>query len=110
MFILDFEKKIVENGENTSSYYDDAWCGGSPFAEKFGRLFDLTFDKMILIANAIWANLTNLRFRRIIMGDTANMFEILKYSYESINLSNSRDRVSWSLGAKGFLLIQCISN
>lgn len=57
MSILD--TKNVENGENTSFWFD-AGCGGPLFAKKIRRLHDLTLDINISIANDISSNLTNL--------------------------------------------------
>jgi hypothetical protein len=56
IYSLDFRKKIIRNGKTTVSY--DDWCGDTPFPEKFKRLFDLTFDKNILVAKALQTNLT----------------------------------------------------
>jgi hypothetical protein len=63
-FFLRISKKIIGNGENTTSFESDVWCGVVPFAEKFKRLFDFIFHKNISVAKALYSNLTNLRFRR----------------------------------------------
>jgi hypothetical protein len=80
----------------------DVWCGDVPFSDKFKRLCELSFDKNISVQKALQNDLSNLKFKRRILVETARLFENLKSCCENIGLSNSLDKTIWTLSAKGF--------
>lgn len=48
------------------------------------------------------SNFDGLKFRRSLRGDSTVMFEDLKSFCSGVLLSDGHDKISWSLGKKGF--------
>lgn len=71
---------------------------------KFERLYDLTFDKNILVYSALQNNLENLRFRRRLDGVTAVMSENLKCCCANVTSTHHSDKIAWAIDNKGFLV------
>jgi hypothetical protein len=42
---------VVGDG-NSTDFWNDAWCGSSPFYEKYPQLFDICLDQQLIVADA----------------------------------------------------------
>lgn len=71
---------------------------------KFERLYDLTFDKNILVYSALQNNLENLRLRIRLDGVTTVMSENLKYCCANVTSTHHSDKIAWAIDNKGFLV------
>jgi hypothetical protein len=58
--------------------HQEEGSGDVPFLEKFKRLCELSFYKNILVQNALQNNLSDLKFRRRILGRSQGCLKTLR--------------------------------
>jgi hypothetical protein len=46
------QRMMVVGDGNSADFWNDAWCGSSPFCEKFPQLFDICLDQQLTVAEA----------------------------------------------------------
>nr|GEU87951.1 RNA-directed DNA polymerase, eukaryota, reverse transcriptase zinc-binding domain protein [Tanacetum cinerariifolium] len=95
--LVSFITSKLGNGANTS-FWDVAWCGDIAFKNLVPRLYALKSMKNIEVASKLSHGGLEFSFRRNPRGGAKQaQFEKLKEIVESVTLSNSNDRWSWSL-------------
>ena len=95
-----FRRKVIGNGERTR-FWEDLWVGDRPLCERFSRLYNLTFSKNVLVAAVLNTNWVAIKFRRVLWGETALMWQNLKDLCAHIRLVEEEDRCKWLLTKSG---------
>ena len=62
------KKKLGD--ENESRYWEDWWVGSKPLKDLYPRLYNISFDHNILVAEAINRGWQGFSFRRTLTGET----------------------------------------
>jgi hypothetical protein len=93
-------RKITGNGEETI-FWEDVWIGAIPLKERFPRLYNLTFSVYITVAKVFVEGWGCIRFRRVLWGKTAQLWQDLKNLCSVAKLSDGRDRCTWLLEKSG---------
>lgn len=78
-------------------FWSDVWLGEKPLSVQFPRLFLLTFSNNFTVAKALSDNMSLIRFRRVLWGETADMWYELKNICSRVVLNDQNDRCSWLL-------------
>jgi hypothetical protein len=91
----------VGNGKSTS-FWNNIWCDIVPLSSIYPRLFDVAYDKNIMVEKVFSSDFQTLTFRRRLLGDLASDFDKMIDQCKKIMRSNCGDKVSWSLGRQGF--------
>lgn len=82
-------------------FWSDIWIGDKPLSVQFPRLFLLTFSSNFTVAKALSENMSLIRFRRILWGDTADMWFELKDICGKVVLNDQEDKCTWLLTKSG---------
>nr|GEV21485.1 RNA-directed DNA polymerase, eukaryota, reverse transcriptase zinc-binding domain protein [Tanacetum cinerariifolium] len=99
--LVSFTTPKLGNAVNTS-FWDVALCGDIAFKNLVPRLYALKSMKNIEIASKLSYGGLEFSFRRNPRGGVEQaQFDRLKEMVECVNLSNSNDKLSWSLVGSG---------
>jgi hypothetical protein len=100
-------RKIIGNGQRTL-FWEDLWVGDKPLREKFPRLYFLTVNFTVArVFNEGWGC---IRFRRVLFGETAKLWQELKNLCQNVTLSNVEDRSKWLLTKNGVFTVKSLYN
>lgn len=91
-------KKMIGDGKNTR-FWEDWWVGDKPLKFSYPRLYLLSFDHNISVANAVAKGWERFSFRRTLLGESLELWNSLKARCEEIQMHGGRDRVKWMLTA-----------
>lgn len=80
----------MDNGERRR-FWEDTCVGSVPFAQKYRRLYDMTFSKNITVAEVINGGWDRIVFRRTLWGDTLSLWENLRRECCNVTLTNERE-------------------
>jgi hypothetical protein len=103
MFVTNFTNivKKVGNGKNTS-FWNNIWCDSKPLSTKYPNLFNIAYDRDIIVDKALSSDFQSLTFRRRLLGDLTSDHSNLIAQCNNIVISNDDDKAAWLLGNQGF--------
>jgi hypothetical protein len=89
---------------NKTRFWEDVWVNKKALAETFPRLYDLTFNRNIIVDKVVSSLGRMLIFRGHFWGNLASEWLNLLAIVHSTVLSPRDDKVRWTLGKKGFTI------
>ena len=75
----------------------DCWLGNCPLKISFPKLFNITSNPDIAVAEAFVNGQWHIEFRRQVVGDLLDEWEDLLSHLSEVELSEGRDEVFWAL-------------
>ncbi len=100
-----FCEKKVGDGKNTL-FLEDSWIGGRPLADQFPLLYNISLNKMVLVAKVLSEGLDNFRFRRTLTDKKLEEWISLNFLCKNVRLSNVKDTLSWKLNKSGVFSVK----
>ncbi|GJV40995.1 RNA-directed DNA polymerase, eukaryota, reverse transcriptase zinc-binding domain protein [Tanacetum coccineum] len=99
--LMSFMQKKMGNGLSTL-FWEDGWCEGGKFKERFPRAYALENLKRITVGSKLTQPCLTHSFRRIPRGCLEeSQVEELSKVVQTVELNNSQDKWSWSLNTVG---------
>ncbi|GJR44480.1 RNA-directed DNA polymerase, eukaryota [Tanacetum coccineum] len=99
--LMSFMQKKMGNGLSTL-FWEDGWCEGGKFKERFPRADALENLKRITVGSKLTQPCLTHSFRRIPRGGLEeSQVEELSKVVQTVELNNSQDKWSWSLNTVG---------
>ncbi|GJW27992.1 RNA-directed DNA polymerase, eukaryota [Tanacetum coccineum] len=99
--LMSFMQKKMGNGLSTL-FWEDGWCEGGKFKERFPRAYALENLKRITVGSKLTQPCLTHSFRRIPRGGLEeSQVEELSKVVQTVELNNSQDKWSWSLNTVG---------
>lgn len=89
-------------------FWKDWWIGESPLCTRFPRLFDISSNHDILIAQAYSGDSWRLSFRRTFGQEELDQWTCLLQEIESLTPSVEDDQVSWALEPSGSFSVRSL--
>lgn len=101
----------IGNG-STIRFWKDCWLGSNTMNKTFPRLFNLAVDKDITVEQikSCWRNESSLLWRRNLRGWEIDSASNLGIIVSHINLSNSKDKVKWTVNNSDFSVKDVYAN
>ncbi|KAK1692879.1 hypothetical protein QYE76_009576 [Lolium multiflorum] len=93
-------KHKVRNGIRTS-FWKDWWWGRGPLLESFPLLFAICDNQEISVADALFQDNLQVRFRRSLDPEGVRQWEDLQTSLAAVTLTTGQDEISWHLEQNG---------
>lgn len=108
IFVSCYKRKLGD-GVRTR-FCEDLLFGDVPFLVKYARLYNHTFSKHISIAKAFEKGFSNIRFRRLLCGQSLVMWKKLLEDCSRVVLSEDCDRLVWLLSPSGVFSVKSFYN
>jgi hypothetical protein len=94
--------KIKVGDGQRCRFWEDVWLGENSLANTFPRLYSISLDQHITVHQVFAAGISNLRFRRAIVGEKLVHWDNLKALCMNITLNdNEDDALVWTLSTSG---------
>jgi hypothetical protein len=94
--------KIKVGDGRRCRFWEDVWLGENPLANMFPRLYSISLDQHITVHQVFAAGISNLRFRRAIVGEKLVHWDNLKALCMNVTLNdNEDDALVWTLSTSG---------
>lgn len=104
-----FSRKVVGNGKNVL-FWEDIWLGNEPFSVKYYRLFNISLNHGITVADALQGGCQHMTFRRNFTPETYRLWEDLKALCSQIELGTHADSSRWLLEKNGQFSVKSFYN
>ena len=86
----------VGNGENTR-FWEDWWVGSRPLKDLYPRLYNISFDHNISVAEAVNRGWQGFSFRRTLTRYTTELWNSPKQRCEKVRMHGGQDQPLWML-------------
>lgn len=88
-------KKIGD--ENAIRFWEDWWVGSRPLKDMYPRLYNISFDHNISMAEAVNKGWQGFSFRRDLNAETSELWNSLKQRCEVVRMHGGADQPMWML-------------
>lgn len=97
--------RVIGNGVKTL-FREDRWLGEKSLADRYPRLYNLTFSKKPTVQEVRTAGIDSIVFRRVLHDETDVQWdEVLKLVAE-VEIREDQDRVRWHLNNKNKFVVK----
>ena len=93
---LRFGTFIINDGSQVT-FWKDTWLGNSPLRDQYPQLYNIVKKKQDTVADVLSTQISNLSWRRDLIGNKLVMWNNLVSRLSTIDLSQERDGFKWNL-------------
>ena len=102
---LRFGTFIIKDGSQVR-FWEDTWLGNSPLHDQYPQLYNIVRKKQDTVPNVLRTQISNLSWRRDIIGNKLMMWNNLVSRLSTIDLSQERDDFKWNINQTGVFSVK----
>jgi len=102
---LRFGTFIIKDGSQVR-FWEDSWLGNSSLRDQYPQLYNIVRKKQDTVADVLSTQISNVSWRRDLIGNKLMMWNNLVSRLSTIVLSQERDDFKWNLDQPGVFSVK----